>query len=397
MLTQRTLRRRIAAITPEMIELRQDLHRQPELGFAEHRTAGIVAERLLALGLEVTTGVAGTGVVGLLTGAAPGRTIALRADMDALPITEENEVPYKSERPGVMHACGHDGHVAMLLGAAAVLAGERENFAGNVKFLFQPAEEGVRGGGAKPMVEAGVLANPAVDAVLGLHLWSGLPVGTLAIRRGPLMAASDSFTAVIKGVGGHGAAPQDTVDPIVAGAQVVTALQTIVSREVIPVEAAVITVGMFHAGTANNIIAGQAELAGTVRTLDPALRQRMPERIEGVIKGVTGAMRAQYEFSYRFGYPVVLNHPAVTELLEKTAAAILGAAQVLTSPQPVMGSEDFAYYQEKVPGTFAFLGAGNPAKGTGMPHHPRYNFDEDALPLGAAIMVQAALRFLAGK
>lgn len=389
------LRKKTVGLLPEMIAIRRDLHMYPELGFREIRTAAVIAEQLSALGLAVETGVAGTGVVGRLSGRFPGRTIALRADMDALPLTEANDLPYSSRRPGVMHACGHDGHVAMLLGAAAVLAGEKEKMTGNIVFIFQPAEEGVDGGGARRLIAAGVLAQPPVDAVCGLHLWTGMPVGTLAVRSGPLMAASDSFSLVVKGMGGHGAAPQGAVDPIVAGAHVVVALQTIVSREVNPSDAAVISVGTFHAGTAANIIAPAAELEGTVRSLDARLRRRLPERIEGVVRGITRALRADYQFDYTFGYPVLINDSALTGELTRVAAAVLGPEKVIELREPVLGSEDFAYYLEEVPGVFAFLGAGNPAKGTGLPHQPRYNFDEDALPLGAAILAGTALAHLA--
>jgi len=391
-----SIRNKAAALLPEMVAVRRDLHMYPELGFQERRTAAVIAAKLLALGLEVETGVAGTGVIGRLSGRRPGRTVALRADMDALPLAEANELTYASRRPGVMHACGHDGHVAMLLGAAALLAEEREELDGNVAFIFQPAEEGTDGGGARRLVALGVLAHPPADAVIGLHLWTGLPVGTLAVRSGPCMAASDSFTLVIRGVGGHGAAPQGAIDPIVAGAHVVTALQTIVSREINPAAAAVITVGTFHAGTANNIIAPTAELRGTVRSLDAQLRQLLPERIEGIVRGITQALRAEYEFDYTYGYPVLNNDLDLTACLTGIAASLLGPEQIITLPQPVLGSEDFAYYLEKVPGVFAFLGAGNPAKATGLPHQPRYNFDEDALPLGAAILAGTACAVLAG-
>lgn len=392
----KSIQENAAALLPEMTAVRRDLHMYPELGFQERRTAAVIAAKLLALGLEVETGAAGTGVIGRLSGREPGRTVALRADMDALPLTEENELPYASRRPGIMHACGHDGHVAMLLGTAALLAGRRKEIRGNLIFIFQPAEEGVDGSGAKQLVALGVLGHPPADAVLGLHLWTGLPVGTLAVRSGPLMAASDSFRLVIRGAGGHGAAPQTAIDPIVAGAHVVVALQTIVSREINPADAAVITVGTFHAGTAGNIIASAAEIQGTVRSLDAQLRQKLPERIEGVVRGITQALRSGYELGYIYGYPVLVNDTSLTDCLAGVAVAVLGPAQVINLPKPVMGSEDFAYYLEKAPGVFAFLGAGNPAKGTGLPHQPRYNFDEDALPLGAAILAGTALDILAG-
>ncbi len=379
----------------EMIDVRRDLHMHPEPGFEEVRTSGIVAKKLQSMGIEVQTEVAKTGVVGLLRGGHPGKTIALRADMDALKMDENNpDLPYASKTPGVMHACGHDGHVSMLLAAAQILSEMKEDLHGNVKFIFQPAEEGVNGGGARVMVKEGALENPSVDAIVGIHIWASMPIGSIALREGPMMASSDSFNARIIGRGGHGASPQDCIDPILAASHVVTALQSIVSREIRPVDSAVITVGTFHAGSANNVIAQQAELGATVRSLDPEIRKMLPKRIEGIIRGITEALRASYEIEYRLGYPIVMNDPAVTRLLHEVSASVLGDENIVYPPHPVMGSEDFAYYLEKVPGSFAFLGAGNPKKNTGQAHHPQYNFDEDVLPTGCEILVQSAIRFL---
>lgn len=389
------IKERAEELKQDMIEVRRDLHMHPEAGFEEFRTSEMVAKKLKSLGIEVETGVAETGVVGLLRGQQPGKTIALRADMDALKMDEENpDLPYASKKPGVMHACGHDGHVAMLLSAARILAEMKEDLKGNVKFIFQPAEEGVRGGGAKVMVEEGALEDPKVDAIAAVHIWASMPIGEIALKEGPMMAASDSFTAEIKGRGGHGAAPQDCIDPILTASHVVTSLQSIISREIKPVDSAVITVGTFHAGTANNIIAEKAVLEATVRSLDPDIRKMLPKRVEEIIKGTTNAFRADYELDYRLGYPIVQNDKQVTALLDEAASDVLGADKVNYPPHPVMGSEDFAYYLEKVPGSFAFLGAGNPDKNTGQAHHPKYNFDEDVLPLGCAILSQAAFRFL---
>ena len=392
------IQKRAQELKQEMIDVRRDFHMHPEAGFEEIRTGGIVAKALQDLGIEVQTGIARTGVVGLLRGAHPGKTIALRADMDALKMDEDNpDLPYASCTPGVMHACGHDGHVSMLMAAAKILCEMKDHLHGNVKFIFQPAEEGVDGGGAKVMVQEGVLDNPTVDAIVGLHIWASMPIGSIALRNGPMMASSDSFSARIIGRGGHGASPQDCIDPILTASHVVTALQSIISREIRPVDSAVVTVGTFHAGTANNIIAQKAELGATVRSLDPEIRKMLPKRIEGIIKGITEAMRATYELEYRFGYPIVMNAPEVTELLHTVSSHVLGESNIVYPPYPVMGSEDFAYYQEKVPGSFAFLGAGNPDKKTGQAHHPKYNFDEDVLPLGCEILVQSAFRYLSKK
>jgi amidohydrolase len=392
------IQKRAQELKQEMIDVRRDFHMHPEAGFEEVRTGSIVAKALQELGLEVQTGVAKTGVVGLLRGARPGKTIALRADMDALKMEEDNpDLPYASCNPGVMHACGHDGHVSMLMAAAKILTEMKEHLHGNVKFIFQPAEEGVDGGGARVMVQEGVLENPAVDAIVGLHIWASMPTGNIALRKGPMMASSDSFNAKIIGKGGHGASPQDCIDPILVASHVITALQSIVSREIRPVDSAVITIGTFHAGTANNIIAQKAELGATVRSLDPEIRKMLPRRVEGIIKGVTEAMRASYELEYRLGYPIVMNDDATTELLHAVSASVLGEKNIVYPPHPVMGSEDFAYYLEKVPGSFAFLGAGNPEKKTGQAHHPKYNFDEDVLPLGCEILVQSAYRYLSQK
>jgi amidohydrolase len=386
---------RAAELKEEMIRVRRHLHMYPEAGFEEFRTAELVAETLTGLGMEVKTGVGKTGVVGFLRGVKPGKTIALRADMDALKMDEENpDLPYCSRHPGVMHACGHDGHVAMLLAAAQILSERKHEIHGNVKFIFQPAEEGVDGGGARVMVAEGVLEDPKVDAVVGIHIWASLPIGMIALREGPMMASSDGFTATIIGKGGHGASPQDCIDPVLTASHIVTALQSIISREIKPVDAAVITVGTFHAGTANNVIAERAILGATVRSLDPTIRKMLPERIEGIIHGITSAMRAKYEFEYRLGYPIVMNDKGMTQLLDGVSRDVLGEKQVTYPPYPVMGSEDFAYYLEKVPGTFGFLGAGNPDKNTGQAHHPKYNFDEDVLPKGCSILVLSALRYL---
>jgi amidohydrolase len=386
-----------AVLSPEVeqqqeavIALRRTLHQWPELGFQEERTSALVAEHLSALGLQVTKGLARTGVLGVLHGAGEGKTVLLRADMDGLPIEEANGVPYASQNRGVMHACGHDGHTAILLTVAKVLAQQRQRFAGTVKFAFQPAEE-LPPGGAKGMIAAGVLENPRVDAVFGLHLWNGLPVGKLGVDAGPIMASVDRFDVVIKGVGSHGAYPHTGVDPIVIGSHVVTALQTVVSRETPPLTPVVVTVGKFHGGTAFNVIPSQAELSGTVRTVDAKVRQDMPARLERIVRGVTCAMRADYEFTYEFGYPVTVNHADMAQLAHRVAAEIVGEANVVGAGM-TMGAEDMSYFLEAVPGCYIRLGSGNPAKGLTHPHHSAlFDFDEAALPIGVELLTRLAL------
>ena len=387
LLERMAIRPEIRAMRDELVRVRRDLHRHPELGHHEERTAAVVAEALQAAGLEVTQGVAGTGVVGLLRGSRPGPTVLVRADMDALPLEEESLVPYASTVCGRMHACGHDGHVAIALGTAGILARMRERLPGNVKFAFQPAEEGP--GGAQPMIEAGILHHPEVDCCLGLHLWNELPLGHVGVLAGSIMASSDEFTLTVCGRGGHGAQPQRVVDPVVASAHVIVALQTIASRRVDPLQSVVVTVGAIHAGQACNIIPERVEMRGTVRAMDPDLRERLPAMFEDVVRGVTSALGATYELDYTQGYPVVVNAPAITDLVRTCANAVVGSAGRVV-PCQTMGSEDMAFFLRAVPGCFFFLGSANPERGLHHPHHsPRFDFDEDALPLGVEIMTRA--------
>ena len=382
-------------ILPGVIADRRHLHEHPELGFQEVETARFVADRLRALGVDdIRTGIAQTGATALIRGRqGPGKTVLVRADMDALPIEEENEVDYRSKQAGVMHACGHDAHTAMLLGVGRLLMERRDRFAGTVKLLFQPAEEGP--GGAKPMIEAGVLNDPPVDAVLGMHMAQEAPLGVIALRAGPAMAASDGFTLVIHGKGGHGARPQSTIDPIAVGAQIVVALQTIVSREVDPTESAVVTVGAFRAGEAANVIPDTAELRATVRSFSPDVRQQLARRIEEVVRGIAGAMRAEVDFQYRFGYPPTVNDPVMTDLVRAAATELIGAERVVESPQ-MMGAEDFSYFLEQRPGCFFYVGSRNEERGLIWGHHhPRFDIDEEALGVGIATMTAAVQRYLA--
>jgi len=385
---------RAKALLPEMIGYRRQFHQHPELGMEEFETAAKVAEVLRSLGLEPRERVGGTGVVVTIPGRGPGKTIAIRADMDALPVAEENDKPYASKVPGKMHACGHDGHTAGLLGVAHLLSEMRDKFDGQVKLLFQPAEEGP--GGAEPMIRDGAMKDPDVDAVIGLHLNTEIPTGQIGLVRGIVSAAPDGFMITIKGVGGHGAHPHRSVDAIAVAAQVVTALQTIPSREVDPVNPIVITVGTINGGFRGNVIAPSVTMTGTVRTLDPDLRATVEERMRRLVGGICQAMRAEYEMGYSYGYPSVVNDNDITNLVETAAAGILGDENVLRIPTPSMGGEDFAHFAQEAPGCFVRLGARNEAKGTVFPgHHPRYDFDEDAMAVGAAVMVQAALDFLA--
>ncbi len=383
-------------IGPQVVADRRYLHQHPELGFQEENTARFVAGKLRGLGIETTTGVAKTGVVGILHGGMPGKTVLLRADMDALPIDELNDVPYKSATPGVMHACGHDAHTAMLLGVARLLAERRETIKGTVKFVFQPSEESFPGG-AKPMIDAGVLENPHVDAAFGVHIGQDLPVGTIGVVTGPSNAASDGFVATIKGVGGHAARPHGSVDPIVVAAQCIGALQTLISREVNPLRQAVITVGSLHAGTVANIIPEEAIMKATVRTFDPWVRQNLAERIPALIKGIATAMRAEADVQYRLGYPTLVNDAAMSDLVREVAREVVGPERLIER-EPGMGGEDMAYFLQQVPGCFFRIGSRNPERGlTYGHHHPRFDIDDEgALPIGVAAVASVALRFLNG-
>jgi amidohydrolase len=377
-----------AELLAEVVATRRDLHRNPEQGFEEVRTAGIVAERLRALGLEVYTGIGKTGVVGVLHGTRPGKTIMLRADMDALPIEEENEVAYRSATPGTMHACGHDGHVAMLLGAAKVVVARRDEVAGTVCFLFQPAEEGK--GGARAMVEEGVLERFGIERAYGLHLASAHPVGQVGFHEGPFYASSDSIEITIEGKGGHGAAPHLSVDPIYTAGQFIVALQQIVSRNVDPVEPAVVTIGAIHGGTTHNVIPSRVKLLGTVRAFDAGVRAAMAERIERVLRGVCESTGATYSFEYVWRYPVTSNDVEQTRYARALATRVVGEALVADVPK-LMGAEDFSFFAERVPACFYTIGSnGGPA--SAFPHHhARFDVDERAFASGVRMMAALAL------
>jgi hippurate hydrolase len=371
----------------KIVALRRDIHREPELGFDTEKTAAKVLSALDGLPLEIQTGVAENGIVATLRGKDDGPTVGLRADMDALPIHEETGLPFASEIEGKMHACGHDGHTSMLVGAAHALCGMRERLNGTVKFFFQPAEEG--GGGGKVMVEEGVADD--VASVYALHLWPGLPFGTAATKAGPIMAAADAFEMTVRGRGGHGAFPHQTADAIAMAAQIVTALQTLVSREVDPVEPAVVTVGEIEAGSAFNIIPETARLGGTVRTLNEDLRRRMPERIEQLARGVAQGMRGDAELDYTFSYPVTMNDEGAAQHALTVISGLFGEENALELANPAMGAEDFAFFLEKIPGAFIWLGVGEDVS---YLHTPTFAFDEEILPQGSALLTALALESL---
>ena len=381
-----------AALRQQLVAWRRDFHMHPELGFQEHRSAGLIADQLRELGYRVQTGVATTGVVGLLEGRRPGPVVMLRFDMDALPLAEENEVEYASQNPGVMHACGHDAHMAMGLGVATLLAQHLDEMAGTLKLVFQPGEEGMNG--AEKMVQAGVMENPRPDVFLATHVWNDAPVGTLNVSPGAVMAAAEKWTCTVRGSGGHGAMPHQTVDPIVAVAQIVSALQTVVSRNVSPLETAVVTVGSVHGGHAFNIIPAQVDLSGTIRTYSPQVREMVLRRVREVVQGVAAACGVVADLEITRLTPAVVNDAGVTSVVRAAAEAVVGPENVLSGGR-TMGSEDAAYFMQDVPGCYFFVGSANPERGLGAPHHnPRFDLDEDALVLGVAVIMHALAHFL---
>lgn len=390
-ITMNELRTKTDPITEKVVAWRRYLHEHPEVSFQEENTSQYVYDQLCHIDGLMVTRPTKTSVMARLIGDRPGRVLAIRADMDALPILEENTFDFVSKNPGAMHACGHDGHTAMLLGTATVLAGMREHIAGEIRFLFQHAEE-LFPGGAQEMVDAGVLDG--VDQVIGTHLWASLPCGQIAIAPGPVMAAPDTFTITIKGKGGHAAHPDQTVDSIAIGAQLVTNLQHVVSRNRDPLKPMVLSVTTFHAGTAFNVIPDSATLSGTVRTFDASLRAAAPGMMERVIRGVTEAHGASYEFKYTNGYHPVVNDPGLTAQLKAAFVEQFGDS-IVSDAVPSMGGEDFSAYQQKVPGCFFFIGAGNVEKGIVYPHHhPRFTVDEDALPVGVQSFVTAVFALM---
>ena len=384
---------RVADLQPDIQAWRRDIHQHPEILYDVHRTAAFVADRLREFGCdEVATGLGRTGVVGVIKGRKPAagadvKVIGLRADMDALPIEEDTNLAYASRTPGKMHACGHDGHTAMLLGAARYLA-ETRNFSGNAIVIFQPAEEG--GAGAAAMIKDGLMDRFAIDQVYGMHNGPGIPVGSFALRPGPIMAATDNIDIRIEGLGGHAARPHKCIDSVLVGAQLITALQSIVSRSVDPLESAVISMCEFHAGNARNVIPQTAELKGTVRTLKADVRQLVEKRMREVAAGVAQITGAKIQFDYGRGYPVTVNHAAQTDIATQVAKEVAGDANV-REMAPMMGAEDFAYMLEARPGAFIFCGNGDSA---GL-HHPAYNFNDDAIVYGTSYWIKLVENTLA--
>ena len=390
------LRPEIQALQPSLVDWRRKFHQRPELGFQEQLTALFVSQKLQEWGIEHETGIAQTGIVATIYGKnttkksqTKPKVLAIRADMDALPIHEENDVPYRSLHPGVMHACGHDGHTAILLGLAHYLSQHRE-FTGMVKLIFQPAEEGL--GGAKAMIEAGVLKD--VDGIIGLHIWNNLPLGTVGVRSGALMAASESFNCKIFGKGGHGGLPHQTVDAIIVATNTINLLQTIVARNVDPLESVVITVGKLHSGTKRNVIASTAEFSGTVRYFNPDLSNFLQKRIEQVIAGVCQIYEASYEFDYLHISPPVINDAVFAEIVRSAALSAIEIPQRVVSDCQTMAGEDMALYLQEVSGCYFFLGSANLQQGLSYSHHhPQFDFDETVLGIGVEIFLRCIETF----
>ncbi|HEV2074581.1 MAG TPA: amidohydrolase [Thermomicrobiales bacterium] len=398
MVTVTKLTQDVDEILPGVIADRRHLHENPELGFQEVKTAAFVKQRLEALGVEdIRTGINKTGVTGLVRGTAkgPGRNVLVRADMDALPIHEENEVDYKSQNDGVMHACGHDAHTAILLGLARVLTDRKSEFSGTVKLLFQPAEE-LPPGGAKGMIEEGVLNDPPIEAVFGLHMSQGDPVGKIMVGAGPVMAAADGFKIIIQGKGGHAAYPSESIDPVVIGSQIVVALQSLVSRETDPMQSAVLSTCVFKAGDAFNVIPDTAELAGTVRTFKTEVQDHIERRIGEIATGIAESMQATAEVTYTRGYPATVNDEAMTQLARESAIQVVGEENVIEM-EPKMGAEDFSYFLQERPGSYFFVGSKNEERGlTWGHHHPKFDIDEESLGAGLGTMATSVLTYLTG-
>lgn len=380
-------------IKEELIALRRDIHKHPEIGFKENRTSSLIADILEGLNIEVQRNKAVTGVVGLLKGKYPGKTVLLRADMDCLPIQELNELEYKSEYPGLMHACGHDAHISWLIGTAMILSKLREELHGNVKFVFQPCEE--RSGGAELLIKEGVMENPKVDIALGAHIWPDIPSGNIGVKYGAMMGAPDAFKIIIKGKGGHGATPQNCIDPISIGCQIYNSIQNDLTRRIDPLEPVLVSICKFNAGSNYNIIPDSAELEGTIRTLSHAARKKVPSILESTIKGLCEANGASYEFKYEAFCPPVINDVDLTAFVEKNAKDYLGNDKVTLIERPTMIGEDFSCYQEKAPGVFLHIGNYNENKNTtyGL-HHPNFNVDEDVIPNTSRLFAYLTLKYL---
>lgn len=388
----RSVKEDIAAMKDWLVEIRREIHMHPELMFEEVKTSALVAQWLETFGLEVRRGIAETGVVGLLRGEEAGKTVAVRADMDALPLEEKNPVPYRSKVSGKMHACGHDAHVAILLGVAKFFSSIRPRVRGSIKWIFQPAEEG--GGGGRVMVQEGVLENPAVDAIFAAHVFPNLPMGKVGIHEREGLAATDRFIVKITGKGGHGAYPHLCKDPILAAGHLVTQIHSIVSRDINPVDSGVVTIGKISGGTGFNIIPAEVELIGTVRSLVPQVRETLKSRLEEVSRGVGRSFGVNVEFDFQDGYPALVNDPQMSRLVASACARGIGKENV-EFLQPTMGGEDFAYFLQKVPGAFFRLGSRNEGKGLIHPgHNPLFDIDEEILPFGVEMFARTIDEFL---
>ena len=375
-----------------MINLRETIHMYPEDGFSEFTTSKIIIEELEKLGIKVQKNVAKTGVVGLIEGKYPGKTVLLRADMDALKIQEQADVEYKSKIDGMMHACGHDGHVAGLLGAAMILNELKDNLHGNVKLVFQPAEE--RDGGALPMIEEGVLENPKVDVAFAVHLWGYLNEGEVHLKEGPMMASPDIFNIKVIGKGGHGAVPQESIDPIVITCQIVNSLQTIVSRKINPLDPVVITCGRIQGGDCHNVIPNEVELEGTIRTFNEETRNWVPKVMEDLIRGITTSQGAAYEFKYEPKYPALINDKYMTSFAKESLKKVVGEENVFDLKEPNMGGEDFAYFAQKVPSAFIFVGIANNKSEPVIHHNPYFKWDSKNVGILAQSLSQIAIDYL---
>ena len=383
------IKEHVAELKNVIIQTRRDLHQIPETAYTERKTSAYITDVLTREGLQVQTGIAQFGVIGLMDTKRPGPTLMIRADMDALPIEEETGLPFASIHQGAMHACGHDAHMAMVLGAARVLNKISDRLNGNIKFVFQPAEEGP--GGAKPMIDAGVMENPEVDYALGCHVWPGIPERNIGIKPGVFMAAMNRFDIRIMGEGGHGAMPHLCIDALEVGTQVVSALQRIVSRHMNPLDPTVLTIGEFHAGTAFNVIPNEAVMSGTTRTFDTETWRTWDARIEKIVRGVCESMGAKYELTFQFSYPPTINHETFSQTVRACAEKVVGKDRVV-EPEPTMGGEDMSYYLQKAKGCFFFLGVGR--EGGVNLHHSKFDFNEDVLLLGVEMYCRVALDLL---
>ena len=385
------IKKEIQELENELISLRRDFHQYPELGFEEFRTGKIVADYLEKCGIEVQRNVAKTGVVGLLKGETSGKTLILRTDMDALPLEEETGLSFKSKNKGVMHACGHDGHLAMMLIAAKILSKRRKEIKGNIKFVFQPNEEDA---GAEIMINEGIMENPKVDAALGIHLWSPIEAGKIGITPGPLMASSYYFKLTVLGKGGHGGAPHTAINPILAGIDMMKSLQEMVINEIDALEPTIITFGKINAGTSPIIIPEKVEIEGSLRCLHPNT-EKVQERFREIVEGISKTYRTRYELEFKCGNTLLSNDPKMTEMVRDVGIQVVGEKNILDKDISVMLGEDFSEFSNRVPSTFIFVGVGNKTKGTDYPHHhPKFNIDEEALAIGVEIHVRSALEYL---